>query len=157
MELKFDDEYWFSTYRNCNWLIPAGEFLKFFSLLYDEKAIRSGIIKKDMVPPLTFLVTLIYHNQQLYDWLGLQTQFNQERALEIISFLYERKCFAKGVDYKRLADYLVSRWEFPWDCNADYVRKRISPPCNPELSMYLTIYWRKAIFFNNGNKYPKEK
>ena len=71
MELKFDEENWLSTYRNCNWMIPAGEFLKFFSLLYDEKAIRSGIIKKDMVPPLTFLVTLIYHNQQLYDWLGL--------------------------------------------------------------------------------------
>ncbi len=157
MELKFDDEYWFSTYRNCNWLIPAGEFLKFFSLLYDEKAIHSGIIKKNMVPPLTFLVTLIYHDLPLNDWLGLKTQFNQERALEIISFLYERKCFAKGVDCKRLADYLVSRWEFPWDNNADFVRKRISPSFNPDLDHFLSFYWKKAIFINNGNQYPKEK
>ena len=155
MELKFDEENWFSTYRNCNWMIPAGKFLKFFSLLYDEKAIRSGIIKKDMVPPLTFLVTLIYHNQQLYDWLGLQTQFNQERALEIISFLYERRSFAKVVDCKRLADYLVSRWEFPWDNNADYVRKHISPSYNRDLFLYLSFYWNKAIFINNGNQYPK--
>ena len=158
MDLKFDEEKWFSTYQSCNWLIPAGEFLKFFSLLYDEKAISSRIIKKDMISRLSFLVTLIYHDQQLNDWLGLRTQFNQERALRIIGFLIVRKTFAKGVDYKRLADYLVSRWEFPWDDNADFVRDRITPLYyDSELERFLSFYWKKAIYINNGNKYPEMK
>lgn len=147
-----------SELKNCNWPNPSAEYLKFFSLLYDEKAIRSGIIEKEMALPMTFVATLIYRDLDLYEWMELRYHFNHERMLYIIGSFFQQGCFAKDVDIKQLAKYLLSRWKFRWGSNADYVMDCLSLySLYPAVDDHLAYYWKVACMTNKYNPNPKKK
>ena len=93
---------------------PVSAFLKFFSVFYDEEAIRSGIIEKENVVPFSLMPMLLYKDTDYFNLLRLDDSFCLDTALYIVNALYSNKIIAKGVNPVKLTEYLVSRWNYPW-------------------------------------------
>ncbi len=151
----------FKRYRKCKYIGPTAEYLKFFSLLFDSKASRSGIIASEKKLPMTYFATLVCLDPDLHEWMELRNHFNHERVLYIIGVLFEQGCFCKDVDIDRLAEYFLSRWKFAWENNFSCVtfNMRLSSYYHhfPEVDDLVTFYWKKACLINLYDPNPKKE
>lgn len=147
--------------KNGFWPDSLAQYLKFFSLLYDEKAISSGIIEREKAMPMTYFATLIFGDPDLFEWMELRNHFNHDRLLYIIGSLFQLGCFAKDVDIQRLAEYFLSRWKFAWDNDIDFVKYNLNLASGAHhfkaVDDHVEFYWKKACMINKYNPNPKRK
>ena len=125
---------------------PVSAFLKFFSVFYDEEAIRSGIIEKEKVMPFSLMPMLIFQDKDYYNLLRLGDTFCFERALYIVNALYMNKIIADGVSPDKLTEYLVSRWNYPWGKKSAEIVRSFIYTNNPDelIKNEMYIYWKVA-------------
>lgn len=161
MLLPFNVNKVFRAYKNGNYIGPIADYLKFFSLLYDEKAIRSGIITREKAVPMTYFATLICLDPDLQEWMELRNHFNHDRVLYIIGVLLNQGCFARDVDFHRLAEYFLSRWKFAWDNDIVFVKYnlRLASGAHPFKAVddYVAFYWKQASLINKIDPNPIKK
>ena len=147
--------------KSSYWPDSLSEYLKFFSLLYDEKAISSGIIEREKALSMNYFATLIFSDPDLLEWMELRNHFNHERLLYIIGALFQLGCFSKDVDIQRLAEYFLSRWKFAWDNDIYFVKYNLTLAFGTyqlkAVDDHVAFYWKKACMINNYNPNPKEK
>lgn len=145
--------------KNSYWPDSLSEYLKFFSILYDEKAIRSGIIEREKALPMNYFATLIFGDPDLFEWMELRNHFNHDRLLYIIGSLFQLGCFAKDVDIQRLAEYILSRWRFAWDNDIVFVKYDLMLASGTyqlkPVDDHVEFYWKKACMINKYNPSSK--
>ena len=89
---------------------------------------------------------LLYKDTDYFNLLRLDDSFCLDTALYIVNALYSNKIIAKGVNPVKLTEYLVSRWNYPWDKKSAEIVRSFIYTNNPDelIKNEMYIYWKVA-------------